>query len=227
MGILNSRLDEGDALLCHGTNPSAAMSILKSGFILSHAGKSTGTMFGYGIYLAECVSKSDEYALDDDGNTYPGLRALLVCRSFVGTPYVAQEAGDYVSQAKVAGCDCIVGDREAKVGTYREFVFFDERQVVPEFAVIYRRQYDQKSVPKLMRQNTSGSTGRNWQVRLDRGWANLTPDVSHDLTEAQRQGTSTVNLAIKGRMYQFDVVNLVQTHVQTNKVCQLRTPMRR
>merc|ERR1719353_2337730 len=67
-GLINSRLGEGEALLAHGTNPSSAMGILKSGFSLAAAGKSTGTMFGYGIYLAECVSKSDEYARDDNGD---------------------------------------------------------------------------------------------------------------------------------------------------------------
>merc|ERR1719230_109486 len=106
---LNDRLGEGEALLVHGTNPSSAMGILKTGFSLSAAGKSTGTMFGYGIYLAECVSKSDEYARDDSGDTYPGLMAMLMCRSLIGNPYVVQEAGDYIPEAKAQGLDCVVG----------------------------------------------------------------------------------------------------------------------
>merc|ERR1719272_616412 len=81
--FLSSRLKKSDAYLLHGTNPSSAMSILKTGFGLDHAGSSTGTMFGNGIYLAECSSKSDEYGQDDGGNTYPGVRAILVCRAFV------------------------------------------------------------------------------------------------------------------------------------------------
>merc|ERR1719221_2219942 len=89
---LNNRLGDGEALLAHGTNPSSAMAILKSGFKLSAAGKSTGTMFGYGIYLAEAMSKSDEYARDDNGGTYPGLMALLLCRCLVGNPYIVHEA---------------------------------------------------------------------------------------------------------------------------------------
>merc|ERR1719444_778066 len=97
---LNSRLGDGEAYLAHGTNPSSAMAILKSGFSLNAAGKSTGTMFGYGIYLAECASKSDEYARDDNGGTYPQLMALLVCRSLVGNPYIVHQAGDYIDQAK-------------------------------------------------------------------------------------------------------------------------------
>merc|ERR1719263_2519109 len=83
---INSRLQDGEALLAHGTNPSSAMGILKTGFSLSAAGKSTGTMFGYGIYLAECVSKSDEYARDDSGGTFPGLMAMLMCRPWWAIP---------------------------------------------------------------------------------------------------------------------------------------------
>merc|ERR1719316_2577589 len=154
---LNDRLLDGEALLAHGTNPSSAMGILKSGFVLNHAGKATGTMFGYGIYLAECVSKSDEYARDDNGGTYPGLMAILMCRSLIGNGYVVQEAGDYIQEAKNSGCDCVVGDRESKVGTYREFIFFDERQVYPEYAVIYKRQYDQNKVPEYLRAPLKGS----------------------------------------------------------------------
>merc|ERR1711988_869623 len=108
--ILNQRLMDGEALLCHGTNPSSAMAILKTGFALSAAGKSTGTMFGYGIYLAEAASKSDEYAREDNGGTYPGLMAMLMCRSLVGNPYVVQEAGDYIAEAKAQNLDCVVGD---------------------------------------------------------------------------------------------------------------------
>jgi len=43
---------------------------------------------------------------------------------------------------KSDGYDCVIGDREKKVGTFREFIFFDESQVVPEYVVIYKRQFD-------------------------------------------------------------------------------------
>merc|ERR1719444_609570 len=122
---LNSRLGDGEAYLAHGTNPSSAMAILKSGFALSAAGKSTGTMFGYGIYLAECSSKSDEYARDDSGGNYRGLRSMVICRSLVGKPYITVDPGDFIEQAKENGYDCVLGDRESKVGTYKEFVFFE------------------------------------------------------------------------------------------------------
>merc|ERR1712070_821319 len=111
-----------------------------------------------------------------------------MCRSLVGNPYVVQEAGDYIADAKNQGMDCVLGDREAKVGTYREFIFFDERQVLPEYAVIYRRNYDHASVPHLMRQSTRGTTGKNWQVQVDKGWVNMTPDVTYELNQAQQEG---------------------------------------
>jgi len=202
---VNSRLRDGEGLLFHGTNPSSAISILKSGFRLNHAGKSWGTMFGYGIYLAECSSKSDEYATDDGANTYPGLRALLVCRCLVGNPYIAHKAGDYISQAKWAGCDCVLGDRESAVNTYREYVFFDETQVYPEYVMIYKRQYDENKVPRQLRRAVSGTTGRNWQVLLDKGWANIPPDVNRKLLQAKVEGVTKLQVMIGTFNYTFDL----------------------
>jgi hypothetical protein len=225
--FVNNRLQDGEALLFHGTNPSSATGILKTGFALDHAGKSTGTMLGYGVYLAECSSKSDEYARDDGGGTYPGLMALLVCRSLVGKPYVVHEAGDHVTKAKKDGYDCVLGDRESKVGTYREFVFFDERQVLPEYAVIYRRQYDRTKVPKEMQQDVHGQTGRNWQVQSKGSWVNLTPDVTYDLNKAQQDGLTSVQRKIGDENFQFNLGALQQINLSSQVVCKLRPPMRR
>lgn len=225
--LLNERLMDGEALLAHGTNPSSAMGILKTGFSLSAAGKSTGTMFGYGIYLAECVSKSDEYARDDNGGTYPGLMALLICRAFVGNPFVVHDAGDHIRDARAAGCDCVVGDRESKVGTYKEFIFFDERQVIPEYAVIYKRQYNKDMVPQAMRQETRGTTGKNWQLKLEKGWANVPPDVSFELTKAADGGAATYERTINDVPYVFDLVQMTQRNTQSGTCRQIRPPMRR
>jgi hypothetical protein len=222
---VNSRLRNGEDLLFHGTNPSSAISILKAGFRLNHAGKSWGTMFGYGIYLAECSSKSDEYATDDGANTYPGLRALLVCRCLVGNPYVVHSAGDYISLAKRAGCDCVLGDRESAVNTYREYVFFDETQVYPEYVIIYKRQYDEGKVPRQLRRAVSGTTGRNWQVKLDKGWANVPPDVNRRLLQAKTEGVTTVDVTSCNVKYVFDLEKKEQTNCSTKMVRKLRPPM--
>lgn len=227
---LNSRLGDGEAYLAHGTNPSSAMAILKSGFSLNAAGKSTGTMFGYGIYLAECASKSDEYARDDNGGTFPGLLAMLVCRALVGNPHIVHDAGDYIQQAKDARCDCLVGDRESKVNTYREFIFFDERQVYPEFTVIYKRQYVPEKVPSHLQDKmvapAKGTTGRNWQLKLDKGWANIPPDVSFALTKADKEGKTKLSHTINDIEYEFDLAGMKQTNTQTQTVREIRRPMR-
>jgi hypothetical protein len=225
--MLNDRLLPGEALLAHGTNPSSAMGILKSGFSLAAAGKSTGTMFGYGIYLAECMSKSDEYARDDNGGTFPGLMAILVCRALVGKPHVVQEAGDYIEQAKANGCDCVVGDRESKVGTYKEFIFFDQRQVQPEYAVIYRREYDPSKVPGHMKTETRGTTGRNWQVKLQKGWADLPPDVSFDLSKATDAGQTFRERQVGDVNYVFDFTSMKQRNAESGTERPIRPPMRR
>lgn len=201
------------------------MSILRTGFVLGNAGKSTGTMFGHGLYTAECSSKSDEYAQDDGGNTYPGLRALLVCRCLVGTPLVVHEAGDHIKQAKNGKFDCVVGDRESKVGTYREFVFFDESQVLPEYTVIYRRQYDSQSVPKLMRQRTSGTTGRSWQVKYDKGWGSVALEANQQVTEAFKKQEKTVDVKIGEFEYTFDFASKIQINKTTGTQRQIRAPM--
>merc|ERR1712046_29999 len=99
-------------------------------------------------------------------------------------------------------------------GTYREFIFFDEQQVYPEYAVIYRRQYDKSQVPKLMRQNTRGTTGKSWQVHIDgKGWANMPPDVTQELNTALDQGRLVLERVVGGTMYKFDLSNRQQIHV--------------
>jgi len=222
--VLNDRLSEGEALLFHGTNPSSSISILKGGFILSNAGKSTGTMFGYGVYLAECCSKSDEYARDDGGGTFPGLRSIVVCRTLVGKPLVVQEAGDHIEEAREGGYDCVLGDREAKVGTYKELVIFDESQVLPEYSIIYKRQYNREQVPEHLRTKAIGSTGRCWQVKVDKGWANIPADVNHKILEAAKNGETVVNCKIGTFSYVIDLENKTQTNEQTQRVREMRPP---
>merc|ERR1711881_713409 len=150
-----------------------------------------------------------------------------MCRSLIGNPYVVQEAGDYIPEAKAQGLDCVVGDRESKVGTYREFILFDERQVLPEYAVIYKRQWDQEKVPNSMRQQTKGTTGRNWQLKLEKGWANLAPDVSFELTKAEMDGLTQYQKTINDIPYTFDLAGMTQTNMQTGTKRQIRPPMRR
>eukprot|EP00913_Durusdinium_trenchii_P033760 g31604.t1 len=185
--LLSGRLKPGEAYLYHGTNPSSAMSILKTGFVLDHAGSATGTMYGAGIYMAECSSKSDEYG-----------------KCYVGKPYITDKAGDHVPEAQSMGLDCICGDRESKVGTYREFVFFDQRQVYPEYAVIYRRQYDKTKVPPDMVTPTSGTTGRFWQMK-----------VNKVLLQATKNGDEEVTITFNDKDYLFNLLEKKGTNIKT------------
>merc|ERR1712228_646011 len=135
-----------------------------------------------------------------------GLRALLVCRCFVGKPWVVTSAGDHVADAGAQGYNCVVGDRESKVGTYREFIFFDEAQVYPEYTVIYKRQYSRLKVPAGMVSPTTGTTGRMWQIRTEpRVWRNLPTEVGKMLSQAKEDGQAQVLVTLRGVEYTFDI----------------------
>ncbi|CAE7208797.1 tank-1 [Symbiodinium sp. CCMP2592] len=137
-----------EAYLLHGTNPTSAVAILSNSFTVDFAGKSAGTMFGPGIYLAESSTKADEYAQDDATDDYAGLYAVLVCRALLGKPYVTEEPGDFREQVLSGNFGHVLGDREKAVGTFREFIFFHEAAVYPEYAVFYRREKDGRVLPK-------------------------------------------------------------------------------
>jgi len=130
-----------EAYLMHGTNPTSALAILDTSFKIDFAGGAAGTMFGPGIYLAESSSKSDEYAQDDAEGAYKGLFAMLICRAVVGEAFITESPGDYSNQVTSGKFDCILGDREKAVGTFREFIFFHEGSVYPEYVIFYRRDY--------------------------------------------------------------------------------------
>jgi hypothetical protein len=125
----------------HGTSPSGANGISESGFMINLAGSNAGTMFGKGAYFAERSSKSDEYASTDKDSIYKGIYAILVCRVCCGEMFrVTRSDIPAIERAIKSGkYDAVLGDREASVGTYREFVVFAERQIYPEYVVLYRR----------------------------------------------------------------------------------------
>lgn len=225
---INDRLEGGEGYLFHGTNPSSALSILRTGFVLDHAGATTGMMYGAGIYCAECSSKADEYSRDAGGNTYPSLHAILVNRCFVGTPLVVDGAGPHTETARETGLHCVCGDREGKVGTYREFIFYDEHQVYPEYAVIYRRVYDPRRVPAEMRVPTKGTTGRFWQLKAKSGrdgWTNLPTEINKQLLEASVAGEESLDLNWRGTEYTFFIQEKRAVNKRTGNEVGLRAPM--
>lgn len=100
--------------------------------------------FGAGAYLAEASSKSDEYATEDPSGLFAGKFALLLCRTLLGNMFYITESNiPRIEDALATGrFQCVLGDREAAVDTYREFVVFDEAQIYPEFVLIYTRSFD-------------------------------------------------------------------------------------
>merc|ERR1712166_754138 len=97
--------------------------------------------------------------------------------------------------------------------------------VLPEYTVIYRREYDQNVVPHEMKTKTSGTTGRSWQVKLEKGFANVPPNVNKKLLDAIVKGETVVEVEIGEFGYSFDLGAKTQTNHNTGMVRNLRAPM--
>lgn len=124
--------------LFHGTSPANALGILQDGFDMRRAG--AGTLFGPGAYFAEASSKCDEYAHADE---FSGMYAALFCRVLCGEMLLAtRKLGPAIVNGRdfADKYDGVLGDREASVGTYREFVVFRQEQVYPEYVIFYDRE---------------------------------------------------------------------------------------
>eukprot|EP00439_Symbiodinium_sp_Y106_P025900 s846_g3.t1 len=124
--------------LWHGTSNSAAHNICRSDFKMRLAGSATGTLYGRGSYLAESITKADEYSREEDG-----LYTVLLCRVLGGrVRYTDERTPDpdaLTRECTQGDYDCILGDRIKISGTYREFIVFDTENVYPEYIVRYRR----------------------------------------------------------------------------------------
>lgn len=217
------------AYLMHGTNPTSAVAILDTSFKVDFAGKTAGTMFGPGIYFSEASSKADEYARDDSGGEYDGLYAVILCRAVLGRPFVTQEPGNYAKHVTSGDYDVVVGDREAAVGTYREFIFFHEGAVYPEYAAFYRRESGGKSLPRKALPlpvsapvvhrmahvapppaATVGGTQR-WQYAGDAGtWHDFALTVAVRLDKAQAAGEASMQFEVHGVSYTVNFAKMVQ-----------------
>lgn len=133
--------EKNEVYLWHGSSPSGVLGIKHTGFRRALAGTAHGTMLGSGIYFAECSSKSDEYATADTTGVHAGCCALLLCRVCLGEPYVTEQPEPLALRAAMSSgkYDSVLCDREKAVGTYREFVVYEDSQAYPEYIVIYKR----------------------------------------------------------------------------------------
>lgn len=131
-------LASNEQWLFHGTSKAGVDGISDAEFRLSLAGSHRGTMYGKGVYFAECTTKADEYSVEDED----GYCWMLLCRVALGKTMVCKEKTpppDILEQCKRGSYDSLIGDRWAAVGTFREFILPDPNQVYPAFVVRYKR----------------------------------------------------------------------------------------
>lgn len=137
LGELDSAANE--KWLFHGTTSRAVRDISEDEFSVDLAGSRTGLLYGKGVYLAECSSKADEYAEEDED----GCCVMLLCCASLGQVLVNSDrhpnSDQLAALCKAGQYDSLCGDRWRAVGTFREFVFYDSAQVYPAYVVRYRR----------------------------------------------------------------------------------------
>jgi len=142
-GALADRLkpEINEWYLFHGSTAENAEKICANDFRLQHAGKSTGTLYGHGVYMSESVTKADEYAKPNADGEY----TVILCRAVGGhvkyTDHVEPDPEDLTRSCIEGPYDCIIGDRRKTRGTYREFVFYDSENVYAEYIIHYTRRY--------------------------------------------------------------------------------------
>lgn len=129
----------------HGTPIRTALSIAQKDFDMSLAGSGRGAMYGPGAYFAESCTKADEYAFDEPGGFYDGIRALLLCRVCMGKMYYTTKFGNRDEPCephekyKAGEFDSVLADLAKHRKTFREFVVFNADQIYPEYVVLYQR----------------------------------------------------------------------------------------
>mmetsp|Transcript_55619 Transcript_55619/g.120100 ORF Transcript_55619/g.120100 Transcript_55619/m.120100 type:complete len:583 (-) Transcript_55619:42-1790(-) len=147
-----------DWRLFHGTSIKACRGICSTNFRLSLSGtgatwKTPGEdkgspLYGFGIYLAERITKADEYSepLPDD-EPDSGLCCALVVRCIGGKANIVEsnEIDKHKLRSDVfdGPYHSVFGDRVKVLGKpYREIVVYDRDQIYPEYLLLYERRYD-------------------------------------------------------------------------------------
>lgn len=151
----------------HGTNQDTMMKIMAGDFLVRTAGSTTGTLYGNGIYMAESITKADEYAKEDGD----GLFRAILCRVIGGAVLYNDEVdpnGDELRSKAIYGSyDSVIGDREKARGTYKEIVVYDADQVYPAYELVYKRlqnEEDRSYLPKLPNPSDPCATGCGMDV---------------------------------------------------------------
>ena len=131
------RDDRNECMLWHGTKPQIVDIICNEGFderVCSLTG-----LFGAGVYLAEEVSKSDQYVTPSPPNDPKnGVYNIFLVRGAMGR-YQNQKTATHNARRAPPGYDSILG--QVDKNKYREFVLYDGWLAYPEFLIEYKRHY--------------------------------------------------------------------------------------
>lgn len=151
--------------LFHGSSAAKCKMICSTNFKLALAGlgatwkdpgAAKGTpLYGFGIYFAERITKSDEYAEPVPGDDpvlgrAPGgeaLHACLLCRVLGGRANTVTTNEIEIDKLRKDVFDgpyhSVFGDRVASLGKpYREVVVYDKDQCYPEYLLVYARSFN-------------------------------------------------------------------------------------
>jgi len=126
-------LADCEELLWHGAARETARRISEEGFQARH---SEHSFVGKAVYFAESITKADEY-------TDPEDKVALLARVRVGRPAVSTDRDPSTRQHALRhqakqSTGCILLDREAAVGTYKEWAMMYGVQCLPCLLVSYR-----------------------------------------------------------------------------------------
>eukprot|EP00403_Amphidinium_massartii_P014319 CAMPEP_0178425346 /NCGR_PEP_ID=MMETSP0689_2-20121128/28674_1 /TAXON_ID=160604 /ORGANISM="Amphidinium massartii, Strain CS-259" /LENGTH=419 /DNA_ID=CAMNT_0020047003 /DNA_START=42 /DNA_END=1297 /DNA_ORIENTATION=- len=136
----------GESWLFHGTSADSVDGIVRTGFDISGSAGSRkkGTIFGTGVYFAECASKADLYSIPvPHPSGKSEVCCMLLCRVALGRYIMSQDLrpdGERLqSLVKKGEYDSVVGDRERLQKSYREFVVQSSDAIYPDFIIKYER----------------------------------------------------------------------------------------
>jgi len=162
---LSADLDEScnEYHLFHGSSSQKCASIASTNFRTDLAGagatwkekgKAVGTpLYGFGVYLAEKITKADEYSkeVDEDDGILPEdaegeFYTVLVCRVMCGKAQVVTtneiEVESLRKDVFAGPYHAVLGDRVSVLNKpYREVVVYEKDQCFPEFLLVYSRAY--------------------------------------------------------------------------------------
>jgi len=185
--------------LFHGTNVRSALRIASEKVRLDLS-KTEGGL-GPGFYLAESVTKADEYASDtrpgedEPDDYYAGVFAMLVMRVTMGKMYHSDhffsnkgEKAQVMSQIlEKREFDSVLGDRRKTAGTFREFCVYDKNQVYTEYVILYERVYADVKFGYASFAVLRGSGDAKFHFQVPPYWNNFSKNPAEERFDEETQ----------------------------------------